>query len=108
MHPLQTVFHNTSFLGTAADWRRFYKEVAPSATIPGQYNHPLDAAIWLQHFKTENGELVKSLKVRVGLLGRFRGKEGDDGKAEMKGKERLCVLGYFRTENGGLVKSGEF
>lgn len=49
----------------APNWRRFFKEVAPSTTIPGRYNHPLDATIWLQHFKTENGELIKSLKLET-------------------------------------------
>ncbi|XP_063844911.1 small ribosomal subunit protein mS29-like isoform X1 [Scylla paramamosain] len=47
----------------APKWRRNFKEVAPSATIEGQYDHPLDAVLWLQHFKTQNAELLKTLQL---------------------------------------------
>ncbi|KAG0725998.1 28S ribosomal protein S29, mitochondrial [Chionoecetes opilio] len=49
----------------APNWRRRFKEVAPSTTVEGQYNHPLDAAVWLQHFKTQNAELLKTLQLET-------------------------------------------
>ncbi|KAK8378676.1 hypothetical protein O3P69_009404 [Scylla paramamosain] len=42
--------------GTSRRW-------LPSATIEGQYDHPLDAVLWLQHFKTQNAELLKTLQL---------------------------------------------
>ena len=63
--------HNPLILTTpqpAARWRRNFKEVTPSSTIEGQFDHPLDAAMWLQHFKTQNAELFKTLQVRTAVL----------------------------------------
>ncbi|MPC27574.1 28S ribosomal protein S29, mitochondrial [Portunus trituberculatus] len=68
-----SLIHTTHFLADAGwllihlpwapRWRRNFKEVTPSSTIEGQYNHPLDAVMWLQHFKTQNADLLKSLQL---------------------------------------------
>lgn len=47
----------------APRWRRGFKEIAQSASVPGRYDHPLDAVMWLQHFKSQNSELLKTLQL---------------------------------------------
>ncbi|XP_071549830.1 small ribosomal subunit protein mS29 [Panulirus ornatus] len=49
----------------APRWRRDFKEVSPSASVPGRYDHPLDAVLWLQHFRSQNTELLKTLKLET-------------------------------------------
>ncbi|KAG7174578.1 28S ribosomal protein S29-like [Homarus americanus] len=49
----------------ATQWRRNFKEIAPSASVPGHYDHPLDSVIWLQHFRSQNLELLKTLQLET-------------------------------------------
>ncbi|KAK8728946.1 hypothetical protein OTU49_008890 [Cherax quadricarinatus] len=49
----------------APRWRRGFKEITASATVPGRYDHPLDAVIWLQHFKSQNSQLLKTLQLET-------------------------------------------
>ncbi|CAL4086652.1 unnamed protein product [Meganyctiphanes norvegica] len=43
----------------AVNWRRNFKEIVPSASVPGQYDHPVDATLWLQHFRNQNQTILK-------------------------------------------------
>lgn len=44
-------------------WRRSFKEVTASSTNPGCFDHPIEASVWLQHFRTQNSELLKELQL---------------------------------------------
>ncbi|KAK3866767.1 hypothetical protein Pcinc_027725 [Petrolisthes cinctipes] len=48
-----------------SQWRRVFKEVVPSATNPDQYDHTRDSVMWLQHFRSQNTELLKSLQLET-------------------------------------------
>ncbi|XP_076031491.1 mitochondrial ribosomal protein S29 [Oratosquilla oratoria] len=47
----------------APNWSRRFKEITPSTTVPGRYDHTIDAAVWLQHFRSQNLETLKSLQL---------------------------------------------
>ena len=75
-----------------------------STSVEGQYNHPLDAAIWLQHFKTQNGDLLKTLQVRVCGEGGGRGVEVE-GEVWSEGEESVW-LGEEEVWSGRVCGEG--
>ncbi|XP_042872487.1 28S ribosomal protein S29, mitochondrial-like [Penaeus japonicus] len=54
-------------LPVPSQWRRNVKEVVPSSSVPGRFDHPLQAAVWLQHFRSQNSELMKTLQLKTSM-----------------------------------------
>nr|XP_027219166.1 28S ribosomal protein S29, mitochondrial-like [Penaeus vannamei] len=54
-------------LPVPSKWRRDVKEVVPSTSVPGRFDHPLQAALWLQHFRSQNSELLKTLQLETSM-----------------------------------------
>lgn len=50
---------------SAAHWFKDTKEVATSVLSPGCMDLPIDAGLWLKHFKSQNSKLLSQLDVRV-------------------------------------------
>ncbi|KAK7084809.1 28S ribosomal protein S29, mitochondrial, partial [Halocaridina rubra] len=46
--------------------RRKVKEVIPSTTNPGNFDHPSASAMWLQQFRSQNSDLLKDLQLTTG------------------------------------------
>lgn len=49
----------------AARWFKDFKEVATSTLFPGCMDLPLDAGMWLKHFKSQNSKLLLQLDLKV-------------------------------------------
>lgn len=41
-------------------WLTLFKEIAPSDTEPGWIDTPFESAVWLQHFKNQNSNLLEN------------------------------------------------
>lgn len=48
---------------SAAHWFKDMKEVANSVLSPGCMDLPIDAGMWLKHFKSQNSKLLSELDV---------------------------------------------
>ncbi|XP_013773297.1 28S ribosomal protein S29, mitochondrial-like isoform X1 [Limulus polyphemus] len=49
----------------APNWTRRPREIAPSISREGRIDMPVDAAVWLQQFKSQNEQLLKDLDLRA-------------------------------------------
>nr|CAG4640849.1 EOG090X05V1 [Eulimnadia texana] len=49
----------------APNWVRRFKEVVPSVYKPGRFDHPYEATEWLNHFATQNSQLLKKLDLKT-------------------------------------------
>lgn len=63
------IFHHIAIVtvvySSAAHWFKDMKEVATSVLSPGCMDLPIDAGMWLKHFKCQNSELLSQLDVRI-------------------------------------------
>lgn len=50
---------------SATHWFRDMKEVSTSVLSPGCMDLPIDAGLWLKHFKSQNSTLLSQLDVCV-------------------------------------------
>ncbi|GAB6028568.1 hypothetical protein CHUAL_002709 [Chamberlinius hualienensis] len=68
--------HLTHFLSCQPDWLLIHagwipkwirnsRESAPSISRPGRFDLPIDAVIWLQHFKAQNATLLNSKSLTI-------------------------------------------
>jgi len=49
----------------APHWFKDMKEVATSVLSPDCIDLPIDAGMWLKHFKSQNSQLLSQLDVRI-------------------------------------------
>ena len=57
------VHFTTLLFFPASDWTKYPQEYSVSSENAKRIDTPLDAAIWLQHFKAQNVNLLEELKV---------------------------------------------
>lgn len=58
------------FIYLATDWIQWPEESAPSQFKEKRVDLPIDAAVWLQHFRSQNQVLLTELEVRI-ILGNY-------------------------------------
>lgn len=49
----------------ASVWFKNFKEVANSVLSPGYMDLPIDAGMWLRHFKNQNSNFLAQLEVSL-------------------------------------------
>ena len=52
----------------ATDWTRYPEEIAQSQYKPERMDTPIDAAVWLQHFRAHNIHLLDELDVSIYIV----------------------------------------
>lgn len=58
-------YYRFTICSLAMHWFRDMKEVATSVLSPGCMDLPIDAGLWLKHFKSQNSKLLSQLDVRL-------------------------------------------